>query len=78
MATHNQIRGSNIMNECFDKSIAEKFSGEYCKLDGQVAIVCGRLNNWATISSIDEPSKSVEFSWPAVRVVMANGGNFKS
>ena len=59
------------------QKIADKWTSQLCTLDGQMAIVCGRLNNFASIRSIDEPWKYAQFSWIAVDRIMNKDKAFK-
>ena len=56
---------------------ANRHAGEMCTLNGRRAKVMGRLNEFATIGTLEEPFISVEFSWSAVDRIMNNGSNFE-
>jgi len=51
------------------QAIADKYAGKLCllyTLNGtQEAIICGRMNEFATIHAIDGPL-SIEVNWPTV------------
>ena len=49
--------------------IANRWSGEKCQLDGETAKVTGRLNECATIASL-ESENSDDYSWDAVERIM--------
>ena len=46
-----------------------------CTLDGKPARICGRLNDFATVT---DGNIGVDFSWHAVSRILDNGGSFKS
>ncbi len=58
------------------RAIADRFTGFRCTLDGKPAIVCGRLNRFATIATLDG-ALSVEFCWETVNRVMYGTMEFK-
>jgi len=54
------------------------YESESVTLDGKPAKICGWCNNFATITTLDRPHVSFEWSWPTVARIVANGGHFKS
>ena len=50
---------------------------EHVTLDGRDAIICGALERFATVSTLDG-TRRVEFSWGAVESIVAHGGGFVS
>lgn len=59
------------------KRLADRWAGAECYLDGKLAIISGRLQDFATIGTLDG-SQSVEFSWLAVDRIMRRRMEFKS
>jgi len=64
------------MNKITER-LANKHAGELCTLNGRSAKVVDRLNEFATIGTLEEPFISVEFAWPTVERVINNGGKFR-
>lgn len=48
-----------------------------CTLDGEPALVCGRLMQFATIAALNGHGY-VEFAWNTVARILSNGGDFQS
>lgn len=46
--------------------IMERFEERGGTLDGRPALVCGRLNEFATVVAMDGSGVRVEVSWPAL------------
>lgn len=69
----------NTSIEKQNTSIADKFSGESCKLyilsGERNAIVAGRLNKFATISSLDGET-SIQVNWKLVERKMNGDKTF--
>lgn len=59
------------------KRIADRWAGTQCYLDGKLAIIAGRLNDFATIATLDG-SQSVDFAWLTVDRIMRGRMEFKS
>jgi hypothetical protein len=59
------------------RELAERYAGESAWLNGERAIVGGRLLPAAIVGSLESPLR-VEFSWHAVARVMENGGRFRA
>jgi hypothetical protein len=55
---------------------AENMTGTACTLNGIPAVVCGRLNAFATVAALDPAGPRAEFSWHAVANVLDSGGTF--
>lgn len=49
-----------------------------CRLDDKLATISGWDRDFATVTTLEQPSYSQEFSWEAVDRVMRNGRRFKS
>jgi len=47
-------------------------------LDGRLAVVTGVKLESALVRTIHSPELKVEFAWPTVYRIIANGGRFKS
>ena len=64
---------------CKYQAIADKYVGQRCKLytlDGvKDALVCGRLNQFASIAARDG-SASIEVNWPTVARKMEGDATF--
>lgn len=58
--------------------IAERWTCAECKLDGELARVTGRLNDFATIASLVDASKSADFAWSTVDRIMSTSKEFHS
>ena len=60
------------------KHIADQYAGQECYLDGQKAKISGRLDQFATVATLDG-SRQVVFAWPAVaRIMETAGAEFRS
>jgi hypothetical protein len=55
----------------------ENMTGAACTLDGKPATICGRLERFATVATLDG-SASAEFSWHACANVLDSGGAFRT
>ena len=55
------------------REIAERWSGAACLLNGQLAQVVGRLNDFATVRTLGG-GVSHEWTWDAVNRIMTDGG----
>lgn len=71
---HAQERGAVT----FQNRTRDNMIGAHCTLDGKPATICGRLNRFATVATLDPSGPRVEFSWHAVANVLDSGGNFKT
>ena len=47
-------------------------------LDGYPALVCGVVNDFATVATINGPALRAEFAWSTVERILAAGGKFKT
>ena len=47
-------------------------------LDGQPAVLAGARNTFGVVRLLSGKGGDVEFSWPAIERVLANGGAFQS
>lgn len=65
------------MKERTITDMANRWTGAQCYLDGQLAIIAGRLLPHAIVSTMDN-SKQVEFAWPTVERIMFGRMEFKS
>lgn len=65
-----QIQSANAR-----QSLADQWAGERCTLNGKQAAIGGRLNKFATITTLDT-SESAEYNWYAVALTMEGDGNF--
>lgn len=57
--------------------IANKFTGMLCTINGEKAKVCGRLNGFATVASL-ESGLHAEFAWQTVEKIMLTHKKFKA
>lgn len=58
-------------------SMANKYAGCVCTLDGKPAKISGRLLPFARVAQIAS-ALEVEFSWVVVDRIMREGGEFRS
>lgn len=56
--------------------IADKHTGQRCRLNGQEAKVVGRLNDFATIATLGDTGLYSEWSWEAVDRIMSTTKEF--
>ena len=56
--------------------LADKYTGQRCQLDGQEARIVGRLNDFATIATLDGTDIHGEWSWEAVDRIMSTTKEF--
>jgi hypothetical protein len=59
------------------RAFADQWTGLRCWLDGEPAMVCGRLNTFATVVTMDN-AKAIQFSWHTVNRIMNGTGEFKA
>jgi hypothetical protein len=59
------------------KSLADKWAGSDCMLDGKPASICGRLLDFAIIRQYPNGG-DYQWAWETVDRIMSNGGNFRS
>jgi hypothetical protein len=59
------------------KTLAEKYAGANCTLDGRPATICGRLLDYAIIRQLPNGG-DFQWAWGTVARVMQAGGNFRS
>ena len=55
----------------------DDLAGRLCTIDGKPATISGRLLEFAVVGSFDRTTKA-EFSWEAVKRIMAKNGKFSS
>lgn len=60
-----------------DIEIRNRLCNTPATLDGKPANICGRLNQFAIVRTLDGTA-SAEFSWPAVARIVASGAAFKA
>ena len=60
------------------KSIADRWSGEPCTLDGEPAKIAGRLCQCATVAPLNPCLPSYHWSWECVGRTMTNSRAFFS
>jgi hypothetical protein len=53
------------------------FVGEHCTLDGKDATICGRRLEAGIVAELPSGNR-VEYAWPTIARVMADGGEFRS
>lgn len=62
------------------ENIADEYAGEDCflyTLDGtKKAVVCGRLNQFASIKALDGSGYSIDVNWPTVERKMQGDKTF--
>ena len=46
-------------------------------LNGKPAVICGQLNDYATVAALPD-GPSYEWAWPTVARIVANGGDFRA
>lgn len=56
----------------------ELCQAEDVTLDGKPAMIMGARNAFATVATLNVDGPAVEFAWPTVARIVANGGAFKS
>lgn len=56
--------------------IADKWAGESCLLNGELAKVVGRVNGFATISPLDPEIGTASYSWHTVDRIMNDDRKF--
>lgn len=65
-----------------DRLLADRFAGRTVTLDGRAAIVGGRFERFAIVTTLDSligPRIRAEYAWPTVaRVITDHGGKFRS
>ena len=65
------------------ESHSERYAGERCTLNGQDAIIGGRLCDFARVSTLPPKNRKGytpmqgEWAWDTVHRIMENGGAFK-
>lgn len=62
-----------------DRMIAERLElcAAHVTLDGKPAKIIGARLSGAIIFALDAPAEGVEFAWPTVARIVANGGAFR-
>jgi hypothetical protein len=67
------------MNDAYRDAIVDQASAMSITLDGEPALLCGRLCRFPVIARRDGKGGGVEYSWQAVANVLNNrGGAFVS
>jgi hypothetical protein len=59
------------------KTIAQKWSGQRCTLDGKDAIISGRLQKFGRVSTLDG-KQSYEWCWQTIDGIMSRDQKFHS
>ena len=65
------------MPEPMRKAIADEWTGQHCWLNGRDAKVTGRLNQFATIATLDG-ELAVDFAWHTVNNIMRRHREFRT
>lgn len=57
---------------------AEELTGQLVSLDGRTAIVMGRWEPFASITTIESPFISADFAWKTIDRIIKRDGKFRT